>query len=101
MMKATFLLAALLLTGCETAQSDMEKYLPAYQGQPVGKLTQRWGLWTRAVDTGNNRHIYVWENAMPDRNAKVEVQADALDNTQSVRCFGQGEACLNWMRRLR
>ena len=89
-----------LLTGCETAQNISDEVVPRYQGKPVDLVLQRWGAPSRrmVVDGGT---IYIYENAMPDRSARIEVHADHRDTLLGIKCFGTGAACPTWMVMLR
>ncbi|CAN5192200.1 hypothetical protein BH10PSE6_BH10PSE6_16930 [soil metagenome] len=101
-MKRLALMAvlALALSGFETAQTTSDDVVPKYQGKPVDLVLQRWGAPSRALRTDGGT-IYLYENAMPARNARVEVHADDRGNTLGIKCFGTGPACPTWLKMLR
>ena len=99
-MKKVMVLAALLLAGCETAQSISDEVLPRYQGKSVDNVIMRWGQPTRRLP-GEGGTVYLWENVPPDRDCRVETHVDAGAHVLGIRFTGKEGACQNWLRLLR
>lgn len=98
MRKALWL--PVLVAACATAQSESDKYLPAYQGKPVDNLFARWSAPTRSIKADGGT-VYVWENTAPDRDCKIEAHVSDFGNVMGWRFVGTEPACQNWMRLLR
>lgn len=98
-MRTLFLLALVLLAGCETAQGDSDKAFSLYRGKDVEQVFQRWGAPGRTISTADGP-VYLWENMAPARDCRVEAHADDGRLLKAFRYVGDEQSCVTWLRLL-